>query len=162
MFMYKKQVQLYLKNTRLQHAMLSGFAEIDIVDFFTFADSLSVGILRLVLIMKGIENMTKYILVYKMNEANDWSAAPEAEVKKVMQAWGEWLGLLGSAHKSGDAFKFGGKSATKDGVKAADNLLTGYAIIEAENFDEALAVAQKAPNVQAGTGTVEVYEAFGL
>ena len=97
-----------------------------------------------------------------MNEANDWSAAPEAEVKKIMQAWGEWLGQLGSAHKSGDAFKFGGKSATKDGVKTADNLLTGYAVIEAKNFDEALAVAQKAPNVQSGRGTVEVYEAFGF
>jgi hypothetical protein len=41
-------------------------------------------------------------------------------------------------------------------------LLTGYAIIEAKDFDEALNIAQKAPNVQSGTGTIEVYEAFAL
>lgn len=79
-----------------------------------------------------------------------------------MQAWGEWVGSIGTARKAGGPFKFGGKSATKDGPKDADNLLTGYAIIEARDFDEALSIAQKAPNVQAGTGTIEVYEAFGI
>jgi hypothetical protein len=106
--------------------------------------------------------MTKYILVYKSNEANDWSTLPEPEIKQIVQAWGEWVGSIGDARKDGDAFKFGGKSATKDGTKDADNLLTGYAIIEAKDFDEALGIAQKAPNVQAGTGTIEVYEAFGF
>jgi hypothetical protein len=106
--------------------------------------------------------MAKYILVYKSNEASDWSKFPEPEVKRVMQAWGEWVGSIGAARKDGGAFKFGGKSATKNGPKEADNLLTGYVIIEAKDFDEALGIAQKAPNVQSGTGTIEVYEAFGV
>lgn len=106
--------------------------------------------------------MAKYILVYKSNEASDWSTKPEPEVKKVVAAWGEWVGSLGAARKDGDAFRFGGKSATKDGPKDADNLLTGYAIIEAKDFDEALNMAERAPFVQWGTGTIEVYEAFGL
>lgn len=106
--------------------------------------------------------MSQYILVYKNHAANDWSKLPEPEVKKIMSAWGEWVGSMGPTRKDGGAFKFGGKSATKNGPKEADNLLTGYAIIEAKDFDEALSIAQKAPNVQAGTGTIEVYEAFGL
>ena len=106
--------------------------------------------------------MPKYILVYKSNEASDWSKLPEPEIKQIMQAWGEWVGSMGAIRKDGGAFRFGGKSATKNGPKDADNLLTGYAIIEAKDFDEALSIAQKAPNVQAGTGTIEVYEAFAV
>jgi hypothetical protein len=106
--------------------------------------------------------MAKYILVYKSNEASDWSKLPEPEIRQIMQAWGEWVGSIGTARKDGGAFKFGGKSATPDGPVDADNRLTGYAIIEAKDFDEALGIAQKAPNVQAGTGTIEVYEAFAL
>src|SRR5438105_1889330 len=82
--------------------------------------------------------MAKYILVYKSNEASDWTKLPEPQIKQVMQAWGEWVGSIGAARKDGGAFKFGGKSATSNGIKEADNLLTGYAIVEAKDFDEAL------------------------
>ena len=106
--------------------------------------------------------MSKFILVYKSNEARDWSKLPEPEVKQLIQAWEEWAGSISAARKDGGAFKFGGKSATKDDAKDADNVLTGYAITEAKDFDEALSIAQKAPNVQADTGTIEIYEALGL
>ena len=106
--------------------------------------------------------MAKYILVYKIKEADDWTKRPEQEVKKLMNAWGEWVGSIGTARKDGGAFKFGGKSATKTGIREADNLMTGYAIIDVENFDAALAIAEKAPNVQDGSGTIEVYEAFAV
>ncbi len=105
--------------------------------------------------------MAKYILLYKSNTASDWSKLPEQEVKKVMDAWGEWVGSMGSDRKDGDAFKFGGKSVTKDGPKDADNLLTGYTVFEG-TYEEALKKAQEAPNVKAGIGTIEVYEAFGF
>lgn len=106
--------------------------------------------------------MTKYILVYKSNQATDWSTLPEAEIKQIMHAWGEWVGSLGTSRKDSGAVKFGGKTATKHGIQNSDNLTTGYAIIEAENFDEALEIAQRAPNVTADTGTIEVYEAFAV
>ena len=104
--------------------------------------------------------MSKYILVYKNNEAKDWSAQSEPEVKKVMEAWGTWLGSMNPPREAGDVFKFGGKSVNKNGTKDADNLLTGFSVIEAQDFDEALEIAQKAPTVQWGTGSIEVYEAF--
>ncbi|HEY8999690.1 MAG TPA: YciI family protein [Candidatus Saccharimonadales bacterium] len=105
--------------------------------------------------------MPKYILIYKNNEAEDWSAQPEPEVKRVMEAWGQWVGSM-AKRDAGEAFKFSGKSVSKDGTKDADNLLTGFSVIEAKDFDEALAVAQKAPAVLWGTGSIEVYEAFGF
>ncbi|HSW74590.1 MAG TPA: YciI family protein [Candidatus Saccharimonadales bacterium] len=106
--------------------------------------------------------MAQYILVYKSNEAFDWSQLPKEEVTKVMDAWGAWLGMMGPAVKGGDAFKFGGKSVTENGEKEADNLLTGFAIIEAKDFDEALSYAHKAPSVISGQGSIEVYEALML
>jgi len=106
--------------------------------------------------------MAKFILVYKADEANDWSKLPEQEVKKIVNAWGQWVGSLGAARKDGEAFKFGGKSATSKGPKDADNLLTGYAVIDVKDIDEALEIASQAPFVKWGTGTVEVYEAFAF
>ena len=106
--------------------------------------------------------MTQYIFVYKSNEAFDWSSQSREEVKRIVDAWGSWVGSMGPARKGGSAFKFGGTSVTKDGKKKADNLLTGYAIVEAKDFDEALEMAQNAPNVISGEGSIEVYEAFAV
>jgi len=38
--------------------------------------------------------------------------------------------------------------------------LTGYSVVEAKDFDEALGLAQNNPAVLGRGGTVEVYEAF--
>ncbi len=106
--------------------------------------------------------MAKYIFIYTANEAHDLSTFPEAEVKKMLAPWETFFASLGSALVDrGDAVKFGGKSVSKSGVKDADNLHTGYSVIEAENLDEAVEIAQGAPSVASGQGTIEVYEAFG-
>ena len=105
--------------------------------------------------------MNRYILVYKEKQAYDMSDMPEEEIAKVMEAWGEWLGSMGdSVIDKGDAFKEG--KVLEDGkVTAADGLTSGYTIIEAESFDEALAHAKNNPSAKEGS-IVEVYEAFGL
>ena len=106
--------------------------------------------------------MPKYIFLYKEDEPVDVNDIPEEEVAKIMEAWGEWLGTMGKrVVDQGDVFKLGGKSVSRDGVVDADNLTSGYAIIEADSFDEALEFAQKNPGVAEGS-KVEVYEAFGL
>lgn len=106
--------------------------------------------------------MAKYILIYKNNTASKMSAMPKDEVIKMMEAWGEWLGSMGPALVDrGNAFQSTGKSITADGVVDADNLLTGYSVVEAKDFDEALGLAQNNPAVLGHGGTVEVYEAFG-
>jgi hypothetical protein len=106
--------------------------------------------------------MAKYILVYKSKTANNMSNLPKEEVTKMMEMWGEWLGSMGSALVDrGEPFKSGGKSITADGIVDSDNLLTGYSIVEAKDFDEALSLAKNNPMVVGRGGTIEVYEAFG-
>ena len=106
--------------------------------------------------------MPKYIMVYTAQQAFDVSTLPKEEITKQMEAWGEWLGTYDKKIvDEGDAFKFGGKVVSEEGVNDADNLRTGYTIIEADNFDEALAFAQASPALEDG-GKIQVYEAFGL
>lgn len=102
--------------------------------------------------------MSKYALVFKSKEAFDWSKLPQEEVQKVVGAWKGWIGSMGSAVQSGDAFKFGGKSVSGAGTSEADNLLTGYVVVEAESFSEAEKLAEGAPSVASGQGSIEVYE----
>lgn len=101
-------------------------------------------------------------MVYKMAEAFDFSVLPPQEVQKIVEVWGEWLGSFGNKLVDrGDQFKFGGKSVSATGAHDSDNLLAGYSIIEAKDFDEALAMAKGSPIIHNG-GSVEVYEAFGV
>lgn len=107
--------------------------------------------------------MPKYILVYKSNEPNYMSKQSKEQVIKMMEAWGEWLGSMGSAVvDKGEAFKAGGKKLTAQGVEEADPYLNGYSIIEAKDYDEALQLVKDNPMLAAGGGSVEVYEAFGV
>ena len=102
--------------------------------------------------------MSKYVLVFKSKEAFDWTSLPPEEAQKAAGAWGAWIASMGPAVQGADAFKFGGKSVVKDGKKEADNLLTGYVAVEAKDFDEAAKLAEGAPSVAAGQGSIEVYE----
>lgn len=102
--------------------------------------------------------MAKYALVFKSKEAFDWSKLPQEEVQKVVGAWQGWIGSMGSAVQSGDAFKFGGRSVSKLGAAEADNLLTGYVVVEAEDLSQAEKLAEGAPSVAAGQGSIEIYE----
>jgi len=91
------------------------------------------------------------------------SEVPKEQVMKMMEAWGVWLGSMGDALvERGEAFQSNGKSITPNGVVDADNMLTGYSVIEAKDYDEALSLAKGNPAVEGGGGTVEVYEAFAV
>ena len=106
--------------------------------------------------------MAKYILMYKSPEGFDMSALPKAQITQAMQAWGEWLGAMGpSLIDRGDMFKSGTQSVSSAGVKDTSSSLSGYSIIDVDNYDAALEIASGSPVIQNG-GRVEVYEAFGL
>lgn len=106
--------------------------------------------------------MSKYIFIYKENQTTDVADIPEEEVKKVMEAWGEWLGNMGDkVVDPGEAFAPQGKMINQGNITDTDGLTSGYTIVEAASFDEAVALAQKNPSVEAGS-SVEIYEAFGL
>ena len=104
--------------------------------------------------------MPKYLFVYHGGDHPE----TEAEVAEVMDAWGNWLGSMGSAVIDGGNPV--GKSSTvhPDGSVTGDggsNPTSGYGLFEASDIDDALAKAKGCPILQAN-GSIEVAEAIDM
>lgn len=105
--------------------------------------------------------MQKYIMIYRLARPFDLTLLPKEQFLRAMNEWGEWVGRMGpSVIDRGDAFKLGGKSTDGQQVMATDNLTSGYSVISAKDFDQALDFAKQCPVVKRG-GRVEIYEAMG-
>ena len=106
--------------------------------------------------------MAQYLFVYYSGQPFDITKMPKDQVTQIMKAWGEWLGSMGSAViDEGHPLAAGGKQVKTGKVDNGSPNAAGYSIIEAKDFDEALALAKTSPIVARG-GSVEVYEAFGV
>ena len=104
--------------------------------------------------------MAKYLFVYHGGE----NPKSEEEAAEVMDAWGSWLGSMGSAVVDGG--NPGGMSSTvhPDGSVTDDggaNPASGYSLIEAKDLDDAIAKARGCPHLQ-GNGTIEIAETFDM
>jgi hypothetical protein len=104
--------------------------------------------------------MAKYVFVYHGGK----SPSSPAEVKRVMDAWGQWFGSMGAAVIDGGNPV--GKSSTvrSDGSVANDggsNPVSGYSLIEAPSLDEAVSKARGCPILRDG-GSVEIAQAFDM
>lgn len=103
--------------------------------------------------------MTRYVLLY----IGGGMPETEAETAEVMKAWEAWYAGLGSAVVDpGYPFTPVAKSIASDGTVSdgpAESMATGYTIIQAGSFDEALRMAQSCPVLQGGAD-ISVFETF--
>jgi hypothetical protein len=104
--------------------------------------------------------MAKYLFVYHGGKHPE----TEAEVAKVMDAWGGWLGGMGAAVIDGGNPV--GKSTTvnADGSVANNggaNPVSGYGMFEASDVKGAIAKAKGCPILTAG-GSVELAEIIDM
>lgn len=103
--------------------------------------------------------MSRFMMVYK-GEATDMSEMTEAEADAVMAKWGAWTESVGAA-LSDIGTPFGpGVSLIDDGTSGTAASLTGYSIVEADNLDEALQLADGHPYLSEGKGdfAIDIYE----
>lgn len=104
--------------------------------------------------------MAKYLFVYHGGKKPD----SEAEVAEVMNAWGEWLGSMGSAVIDGGNPVGMSSTVHSDGKVTDDggaNPASGYSLIEASSLDDATAKARGCPILKSG-GSIELAEAFDM
>lgn len=104
--------------------------------------------------------MAKYLFVYHGGK----SPTNDAEIKKVLDAWGGWMEGMGAAVIDGGNPV--GKSTTvhPDGSVARNggaNPASGYGLFEARNLDDAIAKAKGCPILAAG-GSVELAEVIDM
>ena len=100
--------------------------------------------------------MTKYLFVY--HGATGPIPTDPAVIKAIHDAWGAWIGSLGSAAIDGGNPV--GKSSTvkPDGSLAAGggaNPASGYSLIEASSLEDAHKKASGCPILKAG-GSIEI------
>jgi len=104
--------------------------------------------------------MSKYLFVYH------GGSHPETkeEQAKVMDEWGQWFGSMGSAVIDGGNPVGMSSTVKSDGTVANDggaNPASGYSLIEASDFDDALVKAKACPILGAG-GSIELAEAMDM
>lgn len=104
--------------------------------------------------------MAKYLFVYH------GGSKPESqqEVAKIMDAWGQWFGSMGSAVIDGGNPVGMSSTVKSDGTvvnNGGANPASGYSLIEASSLDDAIAKAKGCPIFAKG-GSVELAEAIDM
>jgi hypothetical protein len=103
--------------------------------------------------------MATYVLLYH----GGGRPASEDEQARVMAAWGEWMGKLGSDLVDGGNPTAESRTVDGNGTvsQTGGDLVTGYSIIKAENLDAAVALAKACPIfLGPNPAKVDVYETF--
>lgn len=104
--------------------------------------------------------MAKYLFVYHGGS----KPKNDAEMKKVMDAWGKWMGGMGSAIIDGGHPVGMSSTVHSDGSVANNggaNPVSGYSLIEAATLEAALKHAKGCPILASG-GSIEVAEALDM
>ncbi len=87
----------------------------------------------------------------------------DAEQAEVMQAWGAWYGALGESVIDGGAPVGQSHTVSADGTveNGGANPVSGYTLVEAADYADAVAKAKGCPII-AGGGSVEVAQAMEM
>jgi hypothetical protein len=103
--------------------------------------------------------VSKFLFLYRGPAPPMEDFTPEQSAEQ-MQAWGAWMGKVGSALADPGA-PFGARTAVSDnGSSPAPSDQNGYTIVEAESLDAARALTDGHPFLSEGKGrfTVEIFE----
>jgi hypothetical protein len=109
----------------------------------------------------------EFMLLFRMAPSNEQPTA--AQLEEMEQQWGAFFGKVGSqgAMVSTHHLGFTGKVITAsqealDGFHVADGqMVAGNLVIQANNMDEAIAIAKECPILYAG-GSVEVRDVMPM
>lgn len=102
--------------------------------------------------------MANFVLLYS---GGSGMAPTDAQREAIMQAWGAWMGSLGSALvDGGNPFTPTAKNIASNGAVSngpVGTMATGYSVIKAESLDDAVAKSKGCPVLQDG-GQITIYE----
>ncbi|MBY0397735.1 MAG: YciI family protein [Thermoleophilia bacterium] len=110
--------------------------------------------------------MPKYMLIYRDSTEPRTPPSPE-EMQGFLAMWGDWFAKSGAAIvDGGDGLKHDGRVLKPGGIVSdgpyaeAKEIIGGYTLIQAENYDEAVKLAAGCPIFITG-GAVEIRQLAG-
>ncbi len=115
--------------------------------------------------------MAKYLFIYRSSKEQHANEMSPDMMQKVMEAWGAWIGTGMEAKwllNPGDALNLEGRIVNHDKVVSdgpfaeSKEIVGGFSIIQANDFDAACKIAKTCPAVDAPGGTIEIRELAGL
>ena len=110
--------------------------------------------------------MAKFLCIYREPTTQRVKPSPE-ETQALQTAWYAWMQKFKSAIVTGDGLKRTGRllkaGLVTDGPYAeAKELIASYGVIQADNYDAALAIVRESPAADAASGwSIEIREMFG-
>jgi hypothetical protein len=108
----------------------------------------------------------KFLLVYRTPASNDRPAPSPAEMQAMLAQWHQWKAQFPSILDMGDGLLPTGR-VVKGGVVTdgptveSKELVSGYSIVGAADYDAALVVARACPILFAPGASIEVRELAG-
>ena len=105
--------------------------------------------------------MTKYLFIYHEPMPPAEAAPPTQEqIDAIMSDWNTWASKVGDGMVDLGTPLAGGTRVTPDGTSPSTREVVGYSIIEADDFDAALALADHHPHLNMPGGCeIEIHEA---
>lgn len=108
----------------------------------------------------------KFLLIYRSPLASEQTAPSPAEMQAILEQWGAWKKAFPNIVDMGDAlFPTGrhikGGTLTDGPVVESKEIVSGYSIVEAPNYDEAVKVARACPINHSPGSYIEVRELAG-
>ena len=111
--------------------------------------------------------MAKFLFIYRESTVSRARPSPE-EMQALGAAWGTWMQKFSSAIvPGGDGLKRTGRllkaGLVTDGPYAeAKEIIASFGVIQADNYDAAVAIIRECPAAAAGSGwSIEIREMFG-
>jgi len=110
----------------------------------------------------GAATVTQQFLLVLYTKPGEIQAMPQGEIQKLMERWQAWAAKLAAAGQKVGGQKLrdeggkqlaraGGKVAATDGPYAeTKELVGGYYLINARNYDDAVAIAAECPHLAVG------------
>lgn len=114
--------------------------------------------------------MAKFLFIYRDPAAAMAQAPSPEEMQAALEKWGEWIGKFsatGNILDPGDGLKPTGKFIRPGGVVTdgpfveSKEILGGYSVVEANNYDHAATIAMECPALLFG-GSLEIRELAGF
>lgn len=108
----------------------------------------------------------KYLFLYRTPEAAEQRQPSPEEMQAVLAAWHAWKAEFPSIVDMGDGLLPTGRTLVGDVVTdgptvESKELVSGYSIVEADDYDGALVVARSCPMTRVPGVRVEVRELAG-
>ena len=112
--------------------------------------------------------MAKFLFIYRESTESRAKPSPE-EMQALQTAWFTWMQKFSSAIvPGGDGLKRTGRllkaGLVTDGPYAeAKEIIASFGVIQADNYDAAVAIVRESPAAAAGSGwSIEIREMFGF